>query len=76
MYRHGPNCQKNPVANAAIYVNSKVSRSKGQIQSNFLVSLLWPITSPQSQKNKPIKLKFGMKQQDARFCTPNFGRDR
>jgi len=48
----------------------------GQMQSNFSVSLLWPITSPQSQKNKPVKLKFGMKQQDARFCMPNFGRDR
>jgi len=35
-YRHGPKCQKHvQVANAAIHVHGKVSRSKGQIRSIF-----------------------------------------
>ena len=63
-YRHGPKCQKHPVANAAIHVHGKMSRSKGQILSNFSVSLLWPITSPQSQKSKPIELKFVTKERE------------
>jgi len=50
---------KNPVANAAIHIHGKISRSKGQIQSNCSVSLLWPIASPQSQNSKSIELKFG-----------------
>jgi len=39
-YRRGPKCQKHPVAKAAFHVRGKLSRSKGQIRSNFAALLL------------------------------------
>ena len=46
------------VANAAIHLHGKISRSKSQIQSNLTVSLLWPIDIPQLpcsfERKKPI----------------------
>jgi len=65
---------EHPVANAAIHIHGKISRPRGPIQPNFTVSLLWPIASPQSQRSKPIELKFGTKEHKtgsvlhAKFC--------
>jgi len=76
-YRRAPKCQKHPVAKAALHVRGKLSRSKGQIRSNFAALSLWPIVSQQTQTSKPIELKYGMKQQErVKFCMPQFSLDR
>jgi len=60
----------------AFHVHGKMSRSKGQIRSNFAALLLWPSVSQKTQTSKPIELKFGVKHEIGQVLHAKFSHDR